>query len=225
MRAVTAASDELPTTTLLWVRHGEAESNRDGRFGGHSPVPLTELGRRQAEAAAAAIAPLAPTAIVASDLVRAHQTAQPIAAACGLDLALDPALRERSLGILDGLGFKEAEQLHPDAWRRLTAREPGPAAEGAETEDEVYLRVATAIDALTDAHRGGTVVVVSHGLALFHAFCHIAGLGSPSKGHTVFVLVDNCSISRVDHRPTRDGKRRWRIHALNDTRHLAGVAR
>lgn len=223
MRAVTVASSEAVPTTLVWVRHGEAESNRDGRFGGHSPVPLTDLGRRQADRTAAAIAAVGPTAIVASDIARAHQTAQPIAAACGLPLALDPALRERSLGILDGLSFQEAETRHPEAWAHLRSRAPGRACEGAETEDEVYLRVATALDALVDAHRGGTVVVVSHGLALYHAFAHVCGLGSPSKGHAVFILVDNCSISRVDHRPSKDGARRWRIHTLNDTRHLAGV--
>jgi len=222
MRPVSAASDEPAPTTLLWVRHGEAESNRDGRFGGHGPAPLTDLGRRQAEATAGAIASLAPTALISSDIVRAHQTAQPIAAACDLELAFEPALRERGLGILDGLSFQEAQALHPDAWRRLVQREAGAVCEGAETEDDVYQRVSNAIDAIADAHRGATVVLVSHGLALYHAFAHVCGLGSPSKGHAVFVLVDNCSITRVELH-VRDGKRRWRLRTLNDTAHLAGV--
>lgn len=221
MGPVTA--DAVVTTTMLWVRHGEASSNKDLRFGGHSPAPLTELGRRQAELTARVIARHAPTAIVASDLVRAHQTAEPIAAACGLPIVSEPGLRERGLGILDGLTFKDAEHQHPEAWRRLTSREPGPACEGAETEDDVHARVVRAIDAVVEAHRGGTVVVVSHGLALYHAFAHVCGLGSPSAGHSVFILVDNCSVSRVEHRPSRHSRPRWRIVTLNDTGHLADL--
>src|SRR5438270_568628 len=105
MAAVTAGSDAGPRTTLFLVRHGEAESNASLRFGGWSAAALTERGVRQALAAARALAARAPTAIVSSDLARAHQTALPIAAATGLPIALDPRLRERSVGVFDGLLF------------------------------------------------------------------------------------------------------------------------
>lgn len=212
-----------PVTTLVWVRHGEADSNRDGRFGGHSPVPLTERGRRQAEATARAIVRLEPTAIVSSDLVRARQTAEPIAAACQLPLVLDPGLRERSVGILDGLSFAEAEERHPELWARMRSRDPGAVPDGGETQEAVFARVAGALDRVLEAHRGGRVVVVSHGLALYHAFSHVCGLGCPSLGHSVFVLVDNCSMSRVEHRRGRDGRPMWRIVSLNETAHLLDV--
>jgi len=214
---------DAPVTTLLWVRHGEADSNRDGRFGGHSPVPLTARGQRQALATAHALTRLAPTAIVSSDLVRARQTAEPIADACRLPLTLEPALRERSLGILDGLSFVEAEQQHPELWAALRRREPEAVPEGGESHEAVYQRVARAIDDLVAAHPGGRVVVVSHGLALYHAFSHVCGLGTPSEAHKVFVLVDNCSLSRIEHRISGDGRPRWRIVTLNDTGHLASV--
>jgi broad specificity phosphatase PhoE len=84
----------------------------------------------------------------------------------------------------------------------------------------VVARVAQALETAVEMHAGGRVVVVSHGLALFHAFSHICGLGSPSAGHDVFVLVDNCSLSRVERRAGPDGKRRWRILSINDTAHL-----
>ncbi|MCA9676127.1 MAG: histidine phosphatase family protein [Kofleriaceae bacterium] len=216
-------STPATVTTLLWVRHGQADSNRDGRFGGHSPVPLTDLGRRQAEATAAAIRRAAPTALISSDLARAVQTAEPIAAATGLALELDRDLRERSLGILDGLSFADAEARHPELWQRLMARDPALVPDGGEAVDAVYARVARAIDAIVSRHAGGRVVVVSHGLALYHAFVHVCGLGSPSADHGVFVLVDNCSVSRVEHRHVH-GRARWRIRSLNDVAHLDGLA-
>jgi probable phosphoglycerate mutase len=213
----------LSITTLLWVRHGEAESNRDGHFGGHAPVPLTDLGHRQALATARAIAKLQPTAVVASDLLRAQQTAAPIAEATGLAILPDPALRERSLGVLDGLSFADAEAKHPELWTRLRARDPELVPPGGEGSAHVYARVSGAIERIVDAHRGGRVVVVSHGLALYHAFAHVCGLGAPSLDHRVFVLVDNCSVSRVDHRGDDQHRVHWRIVTLNDTSHLQAL--
>ena len=210
MRAVTVV------TTLLWVRHGEADSNRDGRFGGHSPAALTARGLAQAEATGRAIAAARPTAIVSSDLQRAHQTAEEIARATALPIELEPGLRERSLGILDGLSFTECQEKHPELWDRLRARDPHFAPEGGEHNDTVFTRVAAAMDRIVERHAGGRVVVVSHGLALYHAFAHVCGLGSPSAGHPVFVLVDNCSVSRLEHRPGP----KWRIVSLNETHHL-----
>jgi 2,3-bisphosphoglycerate-dependent phosphoglycerate mutase len=212
-----------PVTTLLWVRHGEADSNRDDRCGGHSDAALTAHGQRQAEAAAEALRRVEPTAIVSSDLVRAHQTAEPIAEATGLPIALDPGLRERSVGILDGLSFAEAELRHPELWARLRARDPDAVPDGGETHAAVYARVAAAIDRIVVDHAGGRVVVVSHGLALYHAFSHVCGLGDPGPGHRVFVLVDNASVSRVEHRPSEAAHPRWRIVTLNDTSHLRGL--
>jgi probable phosphoglycerate mutase len=219
MAAVTAGSAR---TTLYLVRHGEAESNASLRFGGWSPVPLTDKGRRQAEAVARALAGRAPTAIVSSDLARAHQTAAPIAAATGLPIALDPRLRERSVGVFDGLLFTEAEARYPDAWARMLARDPDAVPEGAETVDQVYARVTEAIEAIVAAHAGGKVVVVTHGIALFHVFAHVCGLGSPRNVSRVFVLADNASVTHVEHRVDPD-RTHWRIHTVNDTSHLSGV--
>jgi probable phosphoglycerate mutase len=218
---VTAGSD--PRTVLFLVRHGEADSNFHGRIGGHSPVELTARGRDQAAITATAVAALAPTALISSDLVRAHQTAEPIAAATGLPLALEPRLRERSLGVFDGLAFTEAEARYPEAWKRLMSRDPEAVPEGGEPTDAVFARVSAAVDDLVAAHAGGRVVVVTHGLALFHAFAHVCGLGSPSRHQRVFVLVDNCSITHLEHRRSADHADQWRIVRINDVAHLAAL--
>lgn len=202
-------------TTLYLVRHGEAASNRDNRFGGWSPAPLTDLGQRQAVAAAAELRRRAPTVLVTSDIARARQTAEPIAELLGLEPRLEPGLRERSLGVFDGLSFAEAEARYPEIWQRLIARDPDAVPEGGETADTVYARVSGAIERLVTDHAGERIAVVTHGLALFHVFAHVCGLGSPSRDHPVFVLVDNASITHVERRGDR-----WRILSINDTAHL-----
>ena len=209
-------------TVLYLVRHGEAASNRDGRIGGWSPVPLTELGHRQAARAATELVRRGPTRLVTSDTERARPTAAPIAAATGLEPTYEPGLRERSLGVLDGLGFDEARARHPELWQRMTARDPSAVPEGGETTDDVHVRVTAAIARLVRDHAGERIAVVSHGLALYHVFTYVCGLGSPAQALPVFVLVDNASITQVEHRhvlgpPPAD---RWRIVSVNDTAHL-----
>lgn len=205
-------------TELFLVRHGEADSNRDGRFGGWSDAPLTELGQRQAAAAAAELVARKPTAVIASDLPRAAQTAAPIAAALGLEVRSLPGLRERTLGVFDGLAFAEVEARYPELWRRMRARDPDAIPEGGEAPATVYARVTAALETICADYAGQRVAVVSHGLALYHAFAHICGLGVPGPTTPVFVLVDNASITHVERRPER-----WRIVSLNDTAHLRGL--
>jgi probable phosphoglycerate mutase len=216
VRATRAFAAGAEDTVVALIRHGESQSNVERRIGGHTPMPLTALGRRQAERAAAALArDLAPTAVITSDLVRARDTAIPIAAAAGVDVQPDPGLRERSLGLLDGLSFADAEARHPDLFARLRARDASFCPPGGEPVADVYARVASAVDRAVAAHRGGRVVLVSHGIAIFHALCHILGVGSPADRPGVFALVDNGSISTFVRR--RDT---WLLIAVNDRAHL-----
>src|SRR5918912_1957565 len=98
----------METTRILLVRHGQSQGNAERRFGGHSPTPLSELGFRQAEATARALAVENVTAIYSSDLLRAVQTAEPLARAAGLRVEETDAFRERSVGLMEGLTFEEA---------------------------------------------------------------------------------------------------------------------
>ena len=68
-----------PPTRLYLIRHGQSAGNAEGRFGGHGPTPLSDLGKRQAERTAEMLAKEGVSAIYASDLLRAIQTAEPLA--------------------------------------------------------------------------------------------------------------------------------------------------
>ena len=87
-------------TRILVVRHGQSVWNADGRWQGQADPPLSELGQSQAASASARIGLV--DGIYASDLLRAHHTAEIVAAPIGSDVALDPRLRERAAGDWEG---------------------------------------------------------------------------------------------------------------------------
>jgi broad specificity phosphatase PhoE len=197
---------------LVLVRHGESEGNRDGAFAGHSPSPLTALGRAQALRVAEALASSPPEAIYASDLRRALDTAAPLAAHLGMPVIARESLRERDMGAWVGRTFKDIEANHPDDWRRLVDRDPDHRPPGGESHRACGARVAAALDEILAAHPEGRVVVVSHGVAMHHMLRHLLRVDDP---RTLFHL-ENCALQRL----TVSASGVVRIQAINDTRHL-----
>ncbi|GAB3601782.1 histidine phosphatase family protein [Microbacterium aureliae] len=99
-------------TSLILIRHGETDWNRDRRIQGATDIPLNDTGRRQARDAATALRERLDRAgrvgIVASDLSRARETAEIIAGELGLPSPrLYPQLRERAYGEAEGMGIDE----------------------------------------------------------------------------------------------------------------------
>lgn len=141
--------------TLLLVRHGETDWNREGRVQGHSDVPLNDTGRAQARALAARLAAERVDAVYASDLRRARDTACEVARASGHPVTTTPDLREKHFGSWEGLTRDEILSRDPDALS-------GPWGDG-ETRDEMADRVLHALREIAARHEGETVVVVSHG--------------------------------------------------------------
>jgi probable phosphoglycerate mutase len=112
------APSMTPTTTLL-LRHGQTALSVEKRFSGTGDPPLTEVGRAQAAAAAARLATSGATAVVSSPLRRARETAELVAEALGVELAVEPGLRETDFGDWEGCTFAEVRERWPrelDAW-------------------------------------------------------------------------------------------------------------
>ena len=86
---------------FYFLRHGQTDHNRQRICQGHTDVPLNATGLAQADIAASILAEAQPVAITASDLKRVRQTAKPVAELLGLDVAIDPRLRERSFGVFE----------------------------------------------------------------------------------------------------------------------------
>jgi broad specificity phosphatase PhoE len=144
-------------TTFYFIRHGESEGNAAGRFTGQTDSPLTERGRRQAQAIADELASVKFDRIVSSDLSRTRDTAEAIANRQGLRVEVFPELREIDVGDRTGKPFDEARGL-PN-W----SDDGFVAWPGGETLDKVVTRVLGAIERLTRESPGKTILVVGHG--------------------------------------------------------------
>jgi len=148
-------------TTVYLTRHGESDWNAANRFQGHSDRPLTDLGRRQAEALAEVVAQENVDAIYSSPLIRALETARIVAARTGLEVTELDGLREVDTGSWSGLSRAEVQERFPEGFERWIAG--GSGWEDGETYEEMGERVLGAIRAIAAAHPNGRVLVVSHG--------------------------------------------------------------
>jgi len=186
-------------TTLLLVRHGETDWNRDGRWQGHSDTHLNEVGREQARRVAGELRDV--DVVYASDLARARETAEVIAGALGLDVRLDPRLRERSFGAWEGLTASEIESDFADAHARWLAGE-GPGAADAEPFEAFGARVGAFLEDALERHPEETVLVVGHGgsIRVIHALA--SGLDYV-RDHRSIPGVPNAVVARY---AARDGK-------------------
>ena len=153
----------MQATRIIAVRHGETAWNVDARIQGHLDVPLNGTGQWQARRLARALAVEPPSIIYASDLQRAHATGQAVADATGAPLVVEPGLRERSFGQLEGRTFAEIEAELPEQARRWRQRDPHFAPEGGETLVQLRERIAATTHRLAAQHTGGLVVLVAHG--------------------------------------------------------------
>lgn len=164
-------------STLVFIRHGVTDWNRARRFQGQTDIELNADGRSQAERTGRRFAGHAVSAVYSSDLARARQTAEPIALTLGLPLAIEPGLRERRYGVLEGRTHDELLRDHPETYTRWRAREPDFAPPGGgESLSELRLRVERQMQALVRAHPGQTVVAVTHGGVLDCVYRIAAGL-------------------------------------------------
>lgn len=143
-------------TRLLVLRHGQSEWNAVHRWQGHADIALDEVGVAQAARAAEVLG--AFDAIWASDLQRARATAEIIAEAIGVGpVQVDARLRETHVGPWEGLTQREVEA----GWPGYLAERRRP--EGFEPYDDAAARMAASLADIAAAHRGGEVLVISHG--------------------------------------------------------------
>ena len=161
----------------LWmVRHGQTDFSRENRFCGSIDPPLSDIGRRMAEALGAARGGDKWDAIYCSPSTRARQTVAPLAARANVEPVLDEGLREISYGDWEGMKHEEAKSRFPDAyayWAHDTASRATP---GGETAFMVAARAAPVIERIRREHETGRVLVVSHKATLRIMVCALLGM-------------------------------------------------
>ena len=192
---------------LILLRHGETDWNAGQRMQGHRDIPLNELGRAQALAAAPSLAALRPQVIVSSDLSRARDTAAAVANLIGLPVAADVRLRETRLGEWEGLTREEVVATWPTEWDRWRTTSAHNAPPGGESRWQVAERAAEVVTELDTGSAGRALLVVHGGL--------IVGLTGlllelPDESWGALIGVSNCHWV-VLHRFGGS----WRLHSYN----------
>lgn len=204
-------------TELILLRHGETEWNTQGRLQGHLDSQLSARGLRQADALAARLASDSFHALYCSDLGRAQETARRIAARTSHPVLQDMRLRERGLGILEGLTRQEASQRHPEVFAEYAAGGPDFVIPGGESASQRLRHAIECLEELGARHAGARIVVVTHGGVLGSLFRHCLGI-PPSAPRTFSVL--NASWSQFDYHAGT-----FRLVTWGDVNHLRDTSR
>lgn len=164
-------------TRLLLIRHGETAYNAAQRIQGQRDEPLNARGLAQAQALVQALQHEPVDGVVASDLLRAVQTAEPLARGRGLPLLTDAGLRERGFGHFEGMAFDDIALRFPLEHARWRARESDFAAPGGgESLAAFDARCMGALVALARHHAGSSLAVVAHGGVLDCAYRAATGM-------------------------------------------------
>jgi len=203
------------TTRLCIVRHGETAWNAEHRVQGQLDVPLNAIGLAQAQAAAKILTQEKFDAIYSSDLMRARQTADPVAIYHSMRILFDKNLRERHYGIFERLTYAEVKVRYPDDYARFDARDPEYAFRTGESLKDFFERSIAVISKLADAHQNQSILVFTHGGVLDMLYRHITGVSLSAERD---FGIPNAGLNRVELTPAG-----WRILAWADVAHLDGA--
>ena len=208
----------MKTTRFCLVRHGETDWNAEGRLQGHTDIDLNQQGEAQAAQMAMAIKAinLKFDVLYTSDLKRAAKTAGAIEKLFNTKAIVNSSLRERHLGVLQGIRTDEAPQREPELWKSHISRDIHQDLRGGESIEKFAQRIRTALEAIRQAHASKTILLVSHGGVL--DMMYRLASNQPLEAKKA-VSVPNASLNWI----SNDGND-WKVDRWADTSHLDGLA-
>ena len=199
-------------THLIAIRHGETEWNCVGRFQGHLNSELNAEGRSQAQALGARLAAERFDLLLCSDLGRALQTASAIAMHTGHEILVDARLRERRMGIFQGLTPAEVQERYPEDYARFKSHDPDYVIPEGESARQLFRRCVDCFTELAERHAGLTLAAVTHGGVLAMLYRHARAM--PLEAPRDFPL-HNTGVNRFRHRQGA-----WELQSWGDIAHL-----
>lgn len=202
-------------TRLYLIRHGQSVWNRERKVQGQTNSPLTELGKKQAEAVAEVLADRKVDALYASDLTRAHETANVIGRKVNLQPKLDPRLREMSYGVLEGLTWDEAERQYPGMYAALRGGPPDRVIPEGESRLQLVARGRDFLASVVHRHEGQEIVAATHGGLIAYVLRSL--LDIPLDAPPAF-RTPNCALTSFVF------DKGWRLETWSQVDHLAGLS-
>jgi probable phosphoglycerate mutase len=200
---------------IIIVRHGETVWNLEGRQQGHLDSPLTATGLQQAEALANRLSALPFSKLYSSDLGRSWHTAEIIAAKTAHKIESEPRLRERHLGVLQGLTKTRMQEEFPADYLVYKSGAPEQRIREGQSLQEYFTSSVALAEELAARHEKETIVLVTHGGFLSSLFRHVLGL--PLVAPRRFKLA-NGSFNLFGYQNGR-----WHLQIWGDISHLRGL--
>jgi len=199
-------------THLIAIRHGETEWNSAGRFQGHLNSELNAEGRAQAQALGERMAAERFDLLLSSDLGRALQTASAIAMRTGHEILVDARLRERRMGIFQGLTPAEVQERYPQEYTRFKSHDPDYVIPEGESVRQLFERCIACFADLAERHAGLTLATITHGgvLAVLYRHARTMPLEAPRD-----FLLHNTGVNRFRYR-----RGTWELQSWGDIAHL-----
>ena len=192
-------------TRIIMIRHGQSVANAQSRFAGHSDFDLTDLGRLQAECAAKYLRKIGerPDAIYSSDLLRAHNTAAPIAKEFGLAINDTQGLREIFAGSWEGMKVEDIYAQYPEAFTTWRLDIANARCTNGESVAELYSRIVAYVCSLSKENEGKTILLATHATPVRAIDCFSRGLSAERIGDVQFVRNSAISIFEYENEKIR----------------------
>ena len=195
----------MKETEIILIRHGETEWNSQKRMQGHSNSDLSEVGRGQIQALGELMKNVSFDHIYSSDSLRTRQTAEAITQYSGHTLQFDQRIREKNLGVFEGLTSTEAKERHPEIYRLFKTAGANYVIDEGESTQQLLERALEFIEEIRLRHPQERVVMVTHGGVVRVLMKHALGLSidAPTrfiiKNTGIFGLIwnENWLVTRM----------------------------
>ena len=211
---MSSQEEQSSPTRLLLIRHAQTEWNIQRRFQGYGDSPITEEGQEQLQRLKSRLAGLEFDVVYSSDLRRTIETSQMLS---GKQRVEEPRLRERGVGILEGLNLEQIMAEHAEEFRAFRSGDKDHQIEGGESLQIALNRAWTFLEEVPEKHPGAELAAVSHA-GLIRLICkQILGLALDAPN---FFQIPNTSLTQLVFSPK---DRSWSLECLADTTHLQPV--
>ena len=184
----------MKETEIILIRHGETEWNSQQRMQGHSNSDLSPVGQAQIQALGQWMKNVHFDQIYSSDSLRAKQTAEAITQFSGNEMKIDLRLREKNLGVFEGLTSEEARERHPEVFRLFKTEGSKYVIDEGESTQQLQDRALEIVEEIRIKHPEERVLLVTHGGFIRVVMKHSLGLSleTPTR-----FLIRNTGVFRL----------------------------
>ena len=201
----------MKETEIILIRHGETEWNSQKRMQGHSNSDLSLVGQAQIQALGQWMKNVPFDLIYSSDSPRAKQTAESITQFSGHELQFDQRLREKNLGVFEGLTSEEARERHPEVFRLFKTAGSKYVIDEGESTQQLQDRALEIVNEIRIKHPEERVLLVTHGGFIRVVMKHSLGLSleTPTR-----FLIRNTGVFRLE------WEDKWLVSQMGGVSHL-----